>query len=308
MLQLENWIKEFNQMESSGLLLQFALFVFLAILILVFSWLVRKTIIKTVSDNKMRYRIKKIVRIFSYALILLLAIISFIGKVQYFTLTIGLISAGIAFALQEVILSVAGWVAIFSSNIYKPGDRIELEQVKGDVIDIGILRTTLMEIGEWVKGDNYSGRIVQISNAIVFKGVVRNYSTDFPFVWDQIILPVKYGSDIPFTTEILKQIAFEQLTDYAAFAKEHWKKMVKKYIIENANIDPVITLELNDNWIEFNIRYVVDYKKRKSTKHLLFSAIQKAILDAPGKIALASATIDVTAFPAMELNLNKGNL
>jgi small-conductance mechanosensitive channel len=304
MLEFEKWFKEFNELETSGLLSQFALFVLLAIIILIFSWILRKTIIKTVSDNKIRYRIKKIVRVISYVLILLLALISFTGNVQYFTLSIGLISAGIAFALQEVILSIAGWVSIFSSNIYKPGDRIELEQVKGDVIDIGILRTTLMEIGEWVKGDNYSGRIVQISNSNVFKGVVRNYSTDFPFVWDQIALPVKYGSDLALTSETIKLIAEKQLKDYTAFAKEHWKKMVKKYLIENANTDPVITLELNDNWIEFNLRYVVDYKKRKSTKHLLYSSIHKAFEDSGGKIALASATIDITSIPGIQIHMN----
>lgn len=305
MLEFENWLKEFKQLESSGLLLQLAYFVFLVFLILVFSFIVRKTIVKTVSDNKMRYRIKKIVRIISYALILLLALISFTGKVQYFTLTIGLISAGIAFALQEVILSVAGWVAIFSSNMFKPGDRIEVDQVKGDVIDIGVLRTTLMEIGEWVRGDNYTGRIVQISNSIAFKGVVRNYSTDFPFVWDQIVLPIKYNSDIKLAMTRFKQIADDQLKDYAAFAKEHWKKMLKKYLLENANIDPVITIELTDNWIELNLRYVVDYKARKSTKHKLYTRIHQAILESKDKISLASTTLDITEIPTIDISRSK---
>ena len=75
--------------------------------------------------------------------------------------------------------------------------------VKGDVIDIGITKTTLMEIGNWVSGDNYSGRIVQISNSFIFKGSVHNYSTDFPFVWDEINLPIRYGSDIVLAKEII---------------------------------------------------------------------------------------------------------
>lgn len=305
MLEFENWLKEFRALEASGIVTQVGLFLVFAILILVFAWLINKTLGKTVSDNKLRYRVKKIVRVFAYILIVLLAIISFTGKVQYFTLTIGLISAGIAFALQEVILSVAGWIAIFSSNIYKPGDRIEVDSVKGDVIDIGVLRTTLMEIGEWVRGDNYTGRIVQISNSNVFKGVVRNYSTDFPFVWDQIILPVKDGSDIDYSTSLIQQIAEDLLKDYSAYAKEHWKKMVKKYLIEDAVIDPVISVELNDNWIEFNLRYVVDYKKRRSTKHKLYLALHKAIVGSPDKISLASATMDITSVPPVYIRSEK---
>jgi small-conductance mechanosensitive channel len=306
MIEFDKFISDFKNWESSGFLLQLAQFLLWTFLILLVSWLIRKAINKSISDNSARYSIKKIVSLSSYILIILLMIISFSGKVQYFTISIGLLSAGIAFTLQEVILSVAGWFAIWGSNIYKPGDRIELNGIKGDVIDISVTKTTLMEIGQWVKSDNYSGRIVKISNAFVFKSAVHNYSTDFPFVWDEIDLPIKYGSDINLANQIVTDIARNSLADYAGFAKKHWKNMVNNYLIENAMVEPTITLKLTDNWIEFNLRYVVDYKKRRITKHKLFTEIFNEFNKTKGKIELASATFEIVGLPNLNVDI-KGN-
>lgn len=304
MTEIDRLINELKSWESSDLLLQLAYFLVWTIFILLATWLIRKGINRTIEDNAVRYRAKKVARLTSYVFIILLAIITFTGKVQYFTIAIGLISAGFAFALQEVILSVAGWVAIVGSHIYKPGDRIEINKVKGDVIDIGITKTTLMEIGEWVNSDNYSGRIVVVSNSFVFKGAVRNYSTDFPFVWDEINLPIHYGSDIQLADQIILHIAQATLTDYASYAEEHWKHMVRKYLIENANVEPTLTLKLTDNWVEFNLRYVVDYKKRRMTKDKLYRDIITSINKTNGKVSLASTTFEIVKVSDIKVDLS----
>jgi len=294
MEKLTDFINSFKIEESSEfvfMLLQFAFWIGIIILI---SWFIKKRVNKKITDNASRYRVKKIISFVSYAFILILIIITFTGKVQYFTVSIGLISAGIAFTLQEVILSTAGWFAIFSANIYKPGDRIEMNGVKGDVIDIGVTKTTLMEIGNWVSGDNYSGRIVQISNSFIFKGNVHNYSTDFPFVWDEIILPIRYGSDIVLTKEIILNEAQKSLANYAEFAKEHWQHMVQKYMIEDAIITPTLNMKLTDNWIEFNLRYIVDYKKRRSTKDRLYTRLLEEIAKYENSIVIASSSLEIT--------------
>lgn len=304
MENLNEFIQSFKFEESNALLLIILQFALWTCLILFVSWILRKSINKKVTDNATRYRVKKIISLVSYALIILLTIVSFTGKVQYFTVSIGLISAGIAFTLQEVILSTAGWFAIFSTNIYKPGDRIEVNGIKGDVIDIGITKTTLMEIGQWVSGDNYNGRIVQISNSFVFKGSVHNYSTDFPFVWDEINLPIKYDSDIVLAKKIMLNEAQNSLLSYAEFAKKHWQHMVQKYMIEDAVITPTLTMKLTDNWIEFNLRYIVDYKKRRGTKSELYANIFSQINKTKGMVSLASTTFEVVGVPNINVDLN----
>ena len=127
----------------------------------------------------------------------------FSDKLGGFTVAFGVAGAGVAFALQEVIASVAGWVAISVGSFYSPGDRVQVGGIRGDVIDVSILRTTLMEVGEWVAADLYTGRIVRVANSFVFKEPVFNYSGDFPFLWDEIVLPVRYGSDWKLAREML---------------------------------------------------------------------------------------------------------
>ncbi|REE83196.1 mechanosensitive ion channel-like protein [Lutibacter oceani] len=302
--ELNKIIQDFKSWESSELIIKFSQFIIWLLVILLISWLIRKSIAKKISDNSTRYRIKKLVRIGSYVLIIILIIILFTGNFQYFTVSIGLISAAIAFALQEVVLSIAGWFAIFGSNMYKPGDRININNIKGDVIDIGITKTTLMEIGDWVSSDNYNGRIVKISNSFVFKGAVHNYSTDFPFVWDEINLPIKYGSDINIANKIIQESANIYLSKYTDFAKEHWKLMVNKYLIEDAIVESTLTLKLTDNWIEFNLRYVVDYKKRRVTKNAIFTKILDEISKTNGKVLLASATYEVVGIPPINVEIS----
>jgi hypothetical protein len=144
-----------------------------------------------IQDSEASYRLRKVITLIGYLAIALFITIVFSDRLGQLTVVFGVIGAGIAFALQEVIASVAGWLAISLGQFYNPGDRVQLGGIMGDVIDISILRTTVMEIGAWVKADLYNGRIVRIANSFVFKEPVYNYSGDFPFVWDEIVIPVK---------------------------------------------------------------------------------------------------------------------
>jgi len=305
MTDFNKLLEELGNWATGEFLLQLIQFVLWVVFIFVLAWLTRKGLSRWIADNATRYRAKKITSLVSYLLIAFLAVVSFTGKVQYFSIAIGLLTAGLAFALQEVILSIAGWFAIFGAKLYNPGDRIEINGVKGDVIDIGVTRTTLMEIGQWVKSDNYSGRIVQISNAFVFKGPVFNYSTDFPFVWDEIIIPIKYGSDLKLVNSIVQNTADKLLSEYAEFASQHWKVMVNKYLIENANTAPTVSTKLTDNWIELCLRYVVDYQKRRVTKTEIYSEIFRAISESDAKVTLASATFEVVGIPDLKIDMNE---
>jgi small-conductance mechanosensitive channel len=180
-----------------------------------------------------------------------------------------------------------------------------LNGIKGDVIDIDSIYTTMMEIGEWVSSDNYSGRIVKISNAFVFKGPVYNYSLDFPFVWDEFDLPIRYGSDMELAKQIVISVAQEKLSEYVKNSIAGWKDVVNKYYIEDAQVDPTLAITMTDNWIQFNLRYIVDYKKRRMTKHLLNEEIGRRILETDGKVTLASSTFEIVRIPTLEVNQDK---
>lgn len=133
-----------------------------------------------------RYRVRKTVRATAYIVILVFITALFADRLKQVGFAFGLVGAGVVVALQDVIASLAGFVAIGFSNLYRVGDRIQVNETKGDVVDISVMRTTIMETGNWVSGDLYNGRLVQIPNSAVLKGVVFNYSQKFRFVWDEI--------------------------------------------------------------------------------------------------------------------------
>ncbi len=266
----------------------------------------RTTAGRYVQDSATRYRARKFVTFFGYVAGAMLLAGIFSDRFGQLTVAFGVAGAGIAFALQEVIASVAGWVAISFGGFYKPGDRVQLGGIKGDVIDIGVLRTTLMEVGQWVNGDLYNGRIVRIANSYVFKEPVFNYSADFPFLWDEITLPVRYGSDWEYARETFRKVVDEICKDYALQSRESWKEAVLKYQLEDARIEPMITLAANDNWIEFTARYIVDYRRRRFVKDRLFTRLLEEVDKSGNRIRLASATFELTNLPRLEVQLPGG--
>ncbi|MBT8266145.1 MAG: mechanosensitive ion channel family protein [Flavobacteriaceae bacterium] len=280
-------------------------FVVWVILIVAVIGILRRFLRKSLPNTSVRYKSQKGVEIVGYVLIIFLSISYFTGNIKDFTLAIGLLTAGITITLQELILSIAGSFYIFFVKVYKPGDRIEINGIKGDVIDIDSIYTTMMEIGQWVTSDNYSGRIVKLSNAFVFKGPVYNYSKDFPFIWDEFNLPIRYGSDIELAKQIIIRVASEQLSEYVNKSISNWKTIVDKYYIEDALVEPTLALTMTDNWIQFNLRYIVDYKKRRYTKHLLNSLIGKEIEQTDGKVLLASSTVEIIRIPTLDIDQNK---
>lgn len=266
------------------------------------------SLIRYLKDSDSRYYARKLITFIGYLAGFVFITIVFKDRLGGLTVAIGVASAGIAFALQEVIASVAGWIAISFGGFYKPGDRVQLGGIKGDVIDIGILRTTLMELGEWVNSDLYTGRIVRIANSFVFKEPVFNYSGDFPFLWDEIHVPIKYGSDHRLARHILAQVVDEIATDdVTSAAKVAWQTMVRKYLIENAKIEPAVTLTLTDNWMEFTVRYVVDYKKRRLAKDQLFTRILDEFAKTENRVSIASTTIHLVEAPMLDIRIDNAN-
>lgn len=249
------------------------------------------------------YRAKKMVTFLGYFTGIIVLSMIFSANLGKMAVAFGVAGAGIAFALQEVIASLAGWVAISFGNFYNTGDRVQLGGIKGDVIDIGMLRTTMMEIGQWVNADLYNGRIVKIANSFVFKEPVFNYSGDFPFLWDEITVPVKYGCDYRLSRDIFQRVLVEVTGEYSSQAKASWAELIHQYRVDPTEIDPRVFLVANDNWMEFTLRYVVDYKKRRITKDQLFTRILEEVDQTNGRVALASATFHLVETPEIKVQL-----
>ena len=271
-------------------------------------WIIIKAIQRNfftkIKDNDNRYRAKKFSNFMGYFLTILLLTVVFSDKLGGLTVALGVAGAGIAFALQEVIVSFAGWIAIMFGGFYKTGDRVQLGGIKGDVMDIGVLRTTIMETGQWVDGDLYNGRIVFIANSFVFKEPVFNYSGDFPFLWDEIKIPIQYGSNYELTKEILEQVGKNIAGDLSERSREKWLALQNKYRLENAQTEPIVSLIANDNWVVYTLRFIVNYTKRRATKSELFTQILKKVEATNGLVRFASATFQLVEPPEFKVKIS----
>jgi small-conductance mechanosensitive channel len=296
--KINQWFLEYPLLQS---IIKYIVIVAFVLLCVQF---IRRFLKKNIANTSVRYKSQKGIELIGYFVLAFITVLYFTGSIKDFTVTLGLLSAGLAFTLQELILSIAGSVYIFVVKVYEPGDRIEINGIKGDVIDVDSIYTTMMEIGQWVESDNYTGRIVKLSNAFVFKGPVYNYSKDFPFIWDEFNLPIRYGSDIDLAKSIIIKAATTTLAEYTKASKDQWKEVVNKYYIEDAMVEPTLATTLTDNWIKFNLRYIVDYKKRRITKHILNDLIRTEIEATNGKVVLASQTIELIKIPDLKVETN----
>src|SRR5258707_5549267 len=220
-----------------------------------------------------RYHVRKMVTGTSYIIILSFITILFADRLKHVGFAVGVIGAGVVVALQDVIASYGGFIAIGFNNLYRVGDRIQVNETKGDVIDISIMRTTVMETGNWVSRDFYNGRIVRIPNSAVLKGLVCNYSQGFRFVWDEIKIRLTCGSDHEHAREMLLRVAKETVSDYLVEAQGSWKGSVENYRIQNRSLEPMVTLDASDGSLEFSLSYIVDYTTRTNVRDKLFTKI-----------------------------------
>lgn len=218
---------------------------------------------------------------------------------QHTSTFLGLVGAGLAVALREPLLSIAGRIAIFVGYMYNAGDRIEINKMSGDVIDVGFFYTRMMEIGNWIGGDQYSGRIIQFANAQVFGTAVFNYTRNFAYIWDEIKLPVTYSSNVKAVSEILKNAGGDYSREFMAGAEAQIEKMERVFKVPRFEVEPVVYMKVTDNWVELTLRYLVAPHKRRAASSYIFGTILKQIMERDD-IQIASSTMNLTVQNAHE--------
>ena len=223
---------------------------------------------------------------------------------------IGLISAGLAFALQQVILSLAAYFVILRGDVFGVGDRITLGGVRGDVVQLGFLKTTIMEMGQppavsaadpavWVHSRQYTGRLVTVTNGAIFAEPVYNYTRDFPYLWEELVLPVDYDTDRDKVEEILLAAAQAHAIVDDEDARRALARMQSRYAMSDASLEPAVYLRLTDNWLELSLRFLVPARGVREVKDRISRQVL-AGLDAAG-IELASATYDIVSIPPLRI-------
>jgi len=235
------------------------------VLIFILVWIINKQ----VKNLKARHVLRKnVVYIVSILMILAIAFL-WMQNLNSLTIFISVIGAGLALALQEVILCVAGWFLILARRPFEVGDRIELGGVKGDIIDIRIFHTSLLEIGNWVHGDQSTGRIVNVPNSAVFKKENYNYSRGFEFIWNEISVLVTFESDWKKAEKIMLSHADKDAKEMEGVMKRKIDAMAKHYMIYYEKLTPIIYTNIKESGVELTLRYLTEARRRRATHDAL---------------------------------------
>ena len=228
----------------------------------------------------------------------------------------GLITAGIAVSLQRVLTSFAAYLIVLRGRVYTVGDRITMGGVRGDVVRVGFMQTSVMEMGApprsqngnpdtWVSARQYTGRIVSVTNDKIFDNAVYNYTREFPYLWDEMTFPIKYGADYQRAESILLAAAKRQTDEYVRKAEPALEQLRERFVLAlKIDLEPKVYLRLTDNWIELTLRFLAPVHGVRSIK----DAMGREILAGLGEahLEIASSTYDVVGFPPVRIEQTNG--
>jgi small-conductance mechanosensitive channel len=246
------------------------------------------------------------------AVALIVAAVWFNGSASLGTFS-GFLAAGLAFALQKVVTAFAGYLVILRGETFTVGDRITMGGVRGDVVALGFFQTTIMEMGEpppvqdaapavWVHSRQFTGRIVTVTNSKIFDEPVYNYTREFPFIWEEMHLPVAYRDDRHKAEQILLEAAKKHAVDYDKLDPQMVARLEKDYRVQREDFTPRAYWRLTDNWLDVTVRFITHDHGTRGLKDAMSREVL-AQLEENG-IGIASSTFEITGLPEVKAKLS----
>ena len=254
------------------LVLTIVIFLFLTGINLLCNIIIRRRI----SDARLAYRWRRAI-LYTYTVLLIVLIGPVWTRgITSLTTFLGLASAGIAIAMHDTIANLAGWFFIIWRKPFKVGDRVEIGEIAGDVIDIRIFQFSLIEIGNWVDADQSTGRIVHVPNSKVLRESLANYHIGFEYIWHEIPVLITFESDWKKAKQLLVKIASEDVERLSDGAQEQIRRAANKYFIFYGALTPIVYTTVKDSGVLLTVRYLVNPRQRRSTEQQVWEAILNA--------------------------------
>lgn len=265
--------------------------------LVVVSWLVGRGARRAFDDPQQSYNARRLAR--TGAWLSLLVAVGLIWRPLDGNLApaLGLATAGLAFAMQEVIGAIAGWFNITFGSIFRVGDRVQMAGVHGDVIDISLLKTRLMEIGSaggstWVQGNQYTGRVVTVSNKASFTEPVYNYSSYFEYIWDELEVAIPHHGDWQTASAILEREARRQSASEGA--RQAMAEVRRRFPVPAAEVEPRVFASADEGYMRLALRFVVPIRSARSVKDDVIRRVHTSLADA-GIEVVATAVVQQAA-------------
>jgi len=250
--------------------------------VLIVRWIVMRTVTRRIDDSEIIFRTRKAVTYTSTVVII--AVVSWIWLEAFENIAtfLGLVSAGLAIALADVFLNLAGWMYILLRHPFRIGDRIEIGGQAGDIIDIRVLRFSMLEIGNWVHADQSTGRIIHVPNGQLFRQSMANYTQGFPYIWHEIPVLVTFESDWERAEEMLNEI----LEPYAMSGEEmgaeaEIRKASREYFIRYRELRPIVYASVQASGVMLAARLLVRAQQRRTVDTEIWKKVLQAIAAEP---------------------------
>jgi len=250
--------------------------------ILVIAHYLKKLPYRFTKEGKNLYYFRKLISFSSGVVVMLIILLNFVGDFGSVSSVVGLAGAGLAIALQDPIVSLVGWFLVIGKFGISVGDRIEINNVKGDVIDIGLLRIAVLEVGNWVSAEQSTGRMVFFPNSFVFKGHFFNYSTGNSFIWDEIHITVTYESDWKRAREIIENVARRVSEAFVEAARLSQEKVSRRFHINLGTLTPYVYVSIAESGVDLILRYLTEVRRRRTCHDQICREVLEALGNEPG--------------------------
>jgi small-conductance mechanosensitive channel len=275
---LSDWLQAYISVETQ--LKLFRSFVIILVLILARAAVMR-LVHRQSDDPRVRYRWRKTTNYLVMILGLLLVGHEWITGVQSFVTYLGLLSAGLAIALQSAVTDLAGWFFIMWRRPFEVGDRIEIGDRAGDVIDIRLFQFTLLEIRNWVQADQSTGRILHVPNGFVFKEVVANYNRGFDYLWHETPVLITFESDWQKAKRLFQEIANKHAEHLSPAAEQKLAQASERYMICYAVLTPTVYTSVQDSGVLLTLRYLTSPRQRRNLEQAIWEDILHLLAENP---------------------------
>jgi small-conductance mechanosensitive channel len=272
---LMEWIQGFTglTLESQGK-------IFTSVVAVISVYLLRRILMRVVDrrveDPKLLYQWSKGSSQVSFIVAFLLVAMIWLEAIQSLGTFLGLLSAGIAIALKDLVASLAGWVFILWRRPFQLGDRVQIGDRAGDVVDIRIFQFTLLEIGNWVAADQSTGRIIHIPNARLLTETLANYTAQFQFIWNEMPVLVTFESNWQKAKEILQRVLEEKVGGAVVDAEKAIKTASRKFMIHFQKLTPKVYTSVEDSGVLLTLRFICHARERRGRSEEIWEAVLDA--------------------------------
>jgi small-conductance mechanosensitive channel len=202
------------------------------------------------------------------------------GMPSNFATVLALAGAGVTVAMKDFIVGFFGWFVLMGNNGIRPGDWVEINGVAGEVLQVGLLHTVILETGSWADAGHPTGRKVTFVNSFAIEGHYFNFSTSGQWLWDEIQVQAPAGKDPYAVADAIQKLAAEDTKANAELAEKEWKRATPDFAEKTFSAVPSLSVTPSGGGVDIRVRYLTRANERHDVRGRLYRSVVELLRDA----------------------------